>query len=523
MTSAKLSTRGFGDRSCRKTATALFVSSLLVFAGCTLTPKPMTHEERAAEAANDLKDVYADQEPLRGPLTLNQAFARALKYNLDARTKMMEETLAQDDLDLSRFDLLPKAVASAGYITRSDVDASSSTSVLTNRQSLEPSTSSDINRRTSDLTLSWNILDFGVSYITARQQSDRRLVALEQRRKVVQTLMQDVRRAFWRAASAQTLQKKVDDAIHAAEAALPSARKAEAEALRSPIDSLRYQKLLLDLLRQLEAVERLLATSKTELAALVGLPPGQRFSVAVPRGGRLGLESAPMRVRDMEEVALLLNPDIREMSYQRRISVDESRKALLKLLPGINFTYSPNFDSNSFLVHNYWTAGTARVSGYLNNVLQAPVQIQRAEDNEVLADERRKAISVAVLAKLHIAYQQYLSAAREYRWSDQLADVDDRLYEQISNRASSDVQSELERISAQVSAVNSELRRYQSYADAQAALGRIYATMGLDPVADQATTLDVKDLARAIGASMRDWRKTRAKTLVTAEKSDQAP
>jgi outer membrane protein TolC len=482
----------------------------------------MSYEERAAEAVNDITDVYGKQEPLRGPLTLNQAFARALKYNLDARTKMMEETLAQDDLDLSRFDLLPKAVASAGYSTRSDVDASSSTSILTNRQSLEPSTSSDINRRSSDLTLSWNILDFGVSYITARQQGDRRLVATEQRRKVVQTLMQDVRRAFWRAASAQKLGKKVNDAIHAAEAALPSARKAESEALRSPLDSLRYQKLLLDLLRQLETVERLLESSKTELAALIGLQPGQRFSVAVPRDGALGLEAAPMRVRDMEEVALLLNPDIREISYQRRISVDESRKTLLKLLPGVNLTYSRNFDSNSYLVHNYWSYGTERVSGYLNNVLQAPVQMRRADDATMLADERRKAISVAVLAKLHIAYEQYLSAAREYRWSDQLADVDDRLYQQISNRASSDVQSELERISAQVSAVNSELRRYQSYADAQAALGRIYATMGLDPAADQAATLDIKSLAKTIGDSMRDWRKIRAKTLLSNAQTEQA-
>jgi len=486
-----------------------------------LPPNPMTLDERAAEATSDINDIYSKQEPLRGPLTLSQAFARALKYNLDARTKMMEETLAQNDLDLSRIDLLPKAVASAGYNTRNVVDASSSRSVLTNQQSLEPSTSSDINRRSADLTLSWNILDFGVSYITARQQGDRQLVAQEQRRRVVQSLMADVRRAFWRAASAQKLSKKVNDAIRAAEAALPSARKAESEALRSPVDSLRYQKLLLDLLRQLEAVERLLATSKTELAALINLPTGQAFTIAVPKG-RAGLESIPLRVRDMEEVALLLNPDIREMSYQRRISVDESRKALLKLLPGIGVSYSPNYDSNGFLVHNYWTLGTARVSGFLNNVIQAPYQIRRAESAEVLADERRKAVSVAVLAKLHIAFAQYVSAAREYRWSDQLADVDDRLYEQIGNRASSDVQSELERISAQVSAVNSELRRDQSYAEAQAALGRIYATMGLDPVADAATKLDVKDLSREIQKTMRDWRKIRARSLLSTAEAEPA-
>jgi outer membrane protein TolC len=335
--------------------------------------------------------------------------------------------------------------------------------------------------------------------------------------------MQDVRGAFWRAASAQKLSKQVSEAIRTASAALPSARKAESEALRSPLDSLRYQKFLLDLLRHLEAVQRLLEISKTELAALINLPPTQRFTIAVPGTGRMDLKSAPMNVRDMEEVALLLNPDIREMSYQRRISIDESRKQLLKLLPGITLTYSPNFDSNSFLVHNYWTYGAARVSGYLNNVLQAPFQIRRAENAEALADERRKAVSVATLTKLHIAYAQYMSAAREYHWSNQLADVDGRLYQQISNRASSDAQSELERISAQVSAVDSELRKYQSYAEAQFALGRIYSTMGLDPVADEASMLDIKSLSGAIQNTMRDWRKLHSGVLVSAAKSDPAP
>ena len=507
-----------GYRAARRSGLVLLGSAGLLLAGCTIPPSPMTNTERAAEAAKDLSSAYANQEPLRGPLTLNEAFARALKYNLDARVKMMQETLAQDDLDLSRLDMLPKALVSAGYLTRDQVDASSSTSVLTGRQSLEPSTSSDINRHTADLTLSWNILDFGVSYLAARQAGNRQLVAQEERRKVVERLIQDVRRAFWRAASAQRLSRQVRSAVRAAEAALPAARKVESEALRSPIDSLRYQKLLLDLLRQLEAIERDLASAKTELASLINLPPGQHFTVAAPGDARLGLGPAPMHIRDMERVALILNPDVRTMSYQGRISVDESRKQLLKLLPGISVSYNPSYNSNSYLYHNYWAAGTALISGYLNNLLKAPYQIEQAKDQELLATERRKAVSVAVLAKLHIAYDEYLATAREYRWSSELARVDERLYQQIANRAAGDtgVQSALERVSAQVSAVNSALQSYQSYADAQAALGRLYDTMGLDPVAKGETTLSVKALTHAVSKTIRDWRKANPKSLVMA-------
>lgn len=67
--------------------------------------------------------------------------------------------------------------AEAGYVTRSNVSASSSRSIQSGQESLEPSTSQDRNRRCADLTMVWNVLDFGVSYVTAKQQSDQRWIA----------------------------------------------------------------------------------------------------------------------------------------------------------------------------------------------------------------------------------------------------------------------------------------------------------------------------------------------------------
>jgi outer membrane protein, multidrug efflux system len=359
-----------------------------------------------------------------------------------------------------------------------------------------PSTSVDQNDFAADLLLSWNLLDFGVSYFSARQQSDRVLIGHEERRKVIQTLLQDVRRAFWRAASAQRLSHQIADSIEAAEAALPNARKVETEGLRSPVDSLRYQKALLDLIRQLEGAQALLTVSKIELAQLINLPPDQPYSLAVPHD--LRLDSVHVPIGQMEETALLLNPDIRELSYQKRISVDETHKALLKLLPGITFSYDPNYDSNSFLVNHYWATSAVRLGGYLSNLLTFPVTYRRAENAEHLADLKREAMSMAVLAKLHIAYQQYLDASRAFRRAQQVADVDQRLYEQIRNRNATDVGGDLERISAQVSAEISQLQRYQAYAETQAALGRVYAALGIDPLPEDVDTLSFEGLNRAL-------------------------
>jgi outer membrane protein, multidrug efflux system len=402
---------------------------------------------------------------------------------------------------------LGEGVLDAAYLTRNNVEGSSSRSVFTGQQTLEPSTSTDRDRLVADLTLSWNLLDFGVSYFNARQQADRILVVDEQRRRVTQNLFQDVRRAYWRAAGAQVLNARIRSAIHEAEGALTNSRQVEKEGLRPPVDALRYQKALLDLLRQLESVQQVLAISKAELASLINLPPGQNYTLAVPHALTVPPLNLPMA--RMEEIALMLDPDIREQSYLKRISVDEGHKALLKLLPNVNLSWGPNYDSNSFLVNNTWTAGAVRIGGYLNSLIYAPVTIKRADNAELLVDVRREALSIAVLAKLHIAYQQYLAASRDYRRSTELADVDQRLSQQITNRAATDVQGDLERISSEVSAVFSELRRYQAYAEAQAAFCRIYASLGVDPVPSEAAVFDIPELSREIRRGMQDWQRGR--------------
>ncbi|MET0723524.1 MAG: TolC family protein, partial [Tardiphaga sp.] len=471
--------------------------------GCAFQPLPLSDADRLAEAGADMREIFTPQEPLRHALTLDEAFARAMAYNLDERVKVMERAVAARDFELSKYDMLPKVIANAGASTRNNELASSSVSVLTRRQSLEPSTSTDRDLKFADLSVSWNILDFWVSYYNAKQQADRVLVAEEQRRRVLQSLFQDVRRAFWRAASAQRLSGDVRDAIRVAQGALESSRKVENEALRSPIDALRYQRSLLDSLRDLEFVQQQLAVSKTELAALINLPPGTNYTVAVP--SNLRLQGLRVPVHQMEEVALVRNPDVREASYQVRITADETRKMLARNLPGINFNYGPAYDSNSYLVNNTWTGGAVRLSANLISILSIPEQMKRGQAAEDTAITRRQALSVAVLAKLHIAYQTYLSAQKEYRWADQLASVDRRLYQQISNRTETDAQSELERVSARVSAVISDLKRYRSYAEAQAALGRLYDVIGVDPVPEEVASLDIATLSAAIRRSASDW------------------
>ncbi|MBC7857953.1 MAG: TolC family protein, partial [Burkholderiaceae bacterium] len=75
---------------------AIFVSILaLSLSACsTIAPSPLSESELARLGSLDKAAAQADVEPVGEALTLEQALARALKFNLDRRAKMMEEALA---------------------------------------------------------------------------------------------------------------------------------------------------------------------------------------------------------------------------------------------------------------------------------------------------------------------------------------------------------------------------------------------------------------------------------------------
>lgn len=473
-------------RGASRLATAGLLASVLT--ACAVTPEPISQQDFADRAAQDVKTLFQNQEPLNGPLTLEQALNRVLTYNLDVRSKMMEEALALGQLDLDRFDMLPQVVAQAGYDYRSEPNATTSRDVATGTLSdASPTYSTDQERHTGSLGLTWNILDFGVSYYAAHQNADRALIAKERRRRAVQELAQEVRFSFWRAAAAQALRDQVAVTVALAERALADAERVEVERLSDPVQSLRTQKTLLENLRQLEDIDREMSAAKAELAALINLPPGSDFRIAADEV--MPIPTLDFSLDTMEELALTNNPDLRVQAYATRITADETRKAILRLLPGISLNVSQEYDSNSFLDANRWMETGVQLSWNLLNVISGPGRVAHAESAEKLAETKRMALSMAVLAQVHVATTRYAQAVRAFQRADKLMLVETRLATMMSTQASSGTRSVLERITTQTSAITAQLRRYSTYADLQAAYGRVDATLGRDPkiVADVST------------------------------------
>ena len=122
-----------------KTGAALVVC--LLFAGCAVRTQQITEQEVKSRINLDREAMFKDQEALSQPITLEEAMARTIKYNLDHRIKIMENALSLRQADLSAFDMLPRLVAAAGDTQRDSYNASSSMNVNTGQESLAPSTS----------------------------------------------------------------------------------------------------------------------------------------------------------------------------------------------------------------------------------------------------------------------------------------------------------------------------------------------------------------------------------------------
>ncbi|WP_422776799.1 TolC family protein [Pseudomonas mediterranea] len=483
----------------------LFGMSLLavVVSGCAVTSESIDRSVSEQRAQTDLQNMYKGQEPLSGPLTLHQAMARAVKYNLEGRLKIMEEALAKRQLDLASFDMLPRMALDAGYVGRNNVNASSSQSVETGTQSLEPSTSQDRDREVADLTMVWNVLDFGVSYISAKQAGDQRLIVQERRRKVINTIVQDVRSAYWRAMAAERLLKQIDSLMARVEAARNNSQSMSEQRIGDPVQALGYQRSLIQATRQLEEQRRALSLAKTELATLINLPLGTELTLATP--DEYEIPELKVDMARLEHEALTSRPELREQDYQTRITAAETRKAMLRLLPGLEFSAGGHYDSNSFLVEQGWADYGVKVTWNLFNVISAPAAIDVAKAGEEVAAARRQAMSIAVLAQLYVANANYRDALRQFKTNQQLSDIDGQIVGQLRSRHQAAGIGELDLIQGELNTLQADLRRDLSYADLRNAYGQIFASAGLDPMPDEVQSTQVQSIATALANREAAW------------------
>jgi outer membrane protein TolC len=287
------------------------------------------------------------------------------------------------------------------------------------------------------------------------------------------------------------------------EQAQGNSQKMSEQRVGDPVQALSYQRSLIQATRQLEEQRKALSLAKTELSTLINLPLGSELTLATPDDYSIPELKVDMAV--LEHEALASRPELREQDYQTRISAAETRKAMLRLLPGLEFSAGGHYDSNSFLVNDKWADMGVKVTWNLFNVISAPAAINVAKAGEEVAEARRQAMSIAVLAQLYVANANYREALRQFKTSQQLSNIDGEIVGQLRNRYKTAGIGELDLIQGELNTLQADLRRDLAYADLRNAYGQIFASAGLDPLPEQLPSTDVQVIAGALASRENQW------------------
>ena len=112
--------------------TTIFMSLILLVGACSQTPEPLIKEQVQLSSQEDYEYLKETSENAPLEIDLYQAIAIAIKNNRDLRLNLMDSALSQDQIDVVKFDMLPKLSANAGYKVLEQHPASTSAAISAN-------------------------------------------------------------------------------------------------------------------------------------------------------------------------------------------------------------------------------------------------------------------------------------------------------------------------------------------------------------------------------------------------------
>lgn len=475
--------------------------SFALLTACT-TPPPVTPEQLEEQGGAFLEQMASRRETLPESLTLETALARALADNLEFRVRSLEQAIAGGEADLASMDMLPRLTASAGYTGRNNVQGSFSQSVESGNVSLVPSTSSEDSWSTRSLEASWNLMDFGLAWFRGRTKGEEANIALEERRRAVHMVTRDLVYAWQRVAVFQSVRDEVMAIDTLVREALHKSAEIMERRLRDPVRVLEYRKSLLLVLKRINALVTEMERAEADLARLLGLPAG--LDLRVEQDGdsfmdRLEPIEAPLEVWQL--AALLYRPEVRSAFYEVRNADRDGWQRFLESMPRLVFNYSGEYNSNKFLVNNYWREKGVTLGWDLMKLASYPLQRRQSEFGRKLAEARRELQMTAVLSQVAVADKMLESSDRSHCISRTLADVDEARISMMEARQSQASLDRLTLIKARADNLLLRVERGMDAAEQARSVVMMLASAGMELV-----PLDVNyDDPEVASARLRTW------------------
>ncbi|MDF3023019.1 MAG: outer rane efflux protein [Alphaproteobacteria bacterium] len=454
---------------------------IALLAACS-SNQALEPSEMRRTIAEDMRVAYPPE--VQGEvLTLEMAIARGIKYNLDAKVAQMENYVARKESALAGYDALPTASLTASRIGRNNPGGSSSRSLQTGVQSLEPSISTDQYRNTASLDASWNLLDAGLAIARARGASDREKVSMERRRKVFEDVVTAVYAAYWRAAAAQRLQPQIRDLIAATNT---ETKKLDAAVKAGVIpfgDAKTLKGTLLDKRAALMTLKDRLLLAEAGLKALIALPPGAPLRLDISDTDWLEGRSLPRLSRSddaLHSIALMHRPEMHEQFLNKSISARNVKLEIFSTFPGASAVLGAKHDANSFLAENDWVDWTFSLTQSITKLLTLPARYQRAKADQALTEKRRAALVAAVMTQVTLARLRFEYLKEFYAAATEVDENSRQLARRAAGFAKTGMMATPQKVVAEIDAAITGANRMVAFGDAQEAYAQLVSSLGID-------------------------------------------
>jgi len=447
---------------------------VFLMASC-VKPKDVSHL-RQENAKADREELYKNAVVPQGPLVLQDFLALGLMQNFDIKMKQQDYLVQKELATGEQLKMLPSLQADADWKHYSHYQASGSMNIETGQQNYADSISAPRNTELQTVTMAWNILDFGITYLRSRQEMAREAIALQEYKRLKQNTMLDITDAYWKSIIALKAKDGAGYLIQVIDNRQKSLDKQMASKAVSEVEGLENHRALIEMEIKLQAYDRQLQIAKATLARLAGLPPTTEFDLENVELVAMQVEMPP--IQDLESIAFHNRPELFVNDQQVEIALDEVRVSLLSMLPSANLSATYNHENNDFLMHKTWYTAGINAAWDLFSLPQKFHQKMSAEERVKSAQNARLAMCIALLSQVHLSYLEYQDAGRQYELAVALSSVKTRLLEAGKKGKQQGENNSADILRLETEAFLAQVYRDKAYADLRVALERIANTLG---------------------------------------------
>ncbi len=441
----------------------IVVLMMVVMAGCAKKVDTLAQIEQREFV---IKSFNLTEKPT-GHITIYDSLARAFENSLAMRTKTLEDIINQQLLKDEYNDILPKIVEVAGYKARHNPDFYFA---ILGAELETKKTPSNPNHRNA-LSAVWDMIDFALTYSTAKMYGNPSLLRDAMKRKAMQNLTSDVKLAFYRVAGAEQIEPEVNLLERKLRKAIANYNKQkDSEDLAS------YGIALKTNLDQVLILKKEIMMAKLELSALLGLGQYTNYKVQPP----IDLTTQKLKdytLQDLEFEALERHKTLGTLSMTSTQEVAFLREQVDTILPDAEFGYKEirKFD---YFQNQAWEEAGLKISWNLISLMNSLQSAITKEEIASLREIYNIATGTAILSEVNISYLRFYQAMNNFKIALTLSEVKQAIAKENEKVEVENI-TDIDAISKQIEALLSEMKIYYVYGELKDAEDMLLVSIGV--------------------------------------------